>query len=232
MTGQDAYVMLISSLPRSEQLFLAKQPPLSRLRLEERLRILIPEDSRDLRIIEKTLNWRSLSMQAADDEVVAQGVETLSSLQSSTLREIVRERLEMRTVLSALRRRARGDGPPDPKARWGLSGRLRHISNNWADPFFGLGLSFPWIKEADRLLAEKDPVGLERLILDQSYKLLERHAAQHQFDFEAVVIYVLKWNIFDRWAQANGEAALRRFDDMAEKAFSSYEQTSFAGDAE
>jgi hypothetical protein len=44
MSGTDSYVMLMASLPRSERLFLAKQPPISRLKLERRLQQLTAED--------------------------------------------------------------------------------------------------------------------------------------------------------------------------------------------
>ena len=45
MPDPDAYVMLIGSLPSPEALFLAKQPPLSRLKLDQRLRVLSASSS-------------------------------------------------------------------------------------------------------------------------------------------------------------------------------------------
>jgi len=44
MSDPDAYIALISSLPGSGRLFVAKQPPLSRLRLDRRLTALTTED--------------------------------------------------------------------------------------------------------------------------------------------------------------------------------------------
>jgi len=46
MSDPNVYIMLMSSLPSPEALFLAKRPPLSRLKLDRRLRVLAPEHAR------------------------------------------------------------------------------------------------------------------------------------------------------------------------------------------
>ena len=58
MSDPNAYVMLMSSLPSPEALFLAKRPPLSRLKLDARLRVLTPEDAHVLRLVEGLLQQR------------------------------------------------------------------------------------------------------------------------------------------------------------------------------
>ncbi|WP_421726125.1 hypothetical protein [Bauldia sp.] len=227
MSDPDAYVMLISSFPSSEKLFLAKRPPLSRLKLRQRLRTLPPEHAATLQLVDDALNWGRLPITASDADVIARGRAALSQIKSETLRAIVLERLELRTAVSALRRRAHGEGPPADGAPWGFGRWVGHIVRNWSEPGFGLDRVFPWLREADGLLRADDPVGLERLILDQAQRLLQRHAAFHTFDFEAVVIYVLKWNIFDRWARANGTAAIARFDDMTAAGLGAFAELSF-----
>ena len=229
MADRDRYVALIASLPSSEKLFLAKQPPLSRLRLERRLRALTPEDASTLELVESALDWRGLSMASTDAEVIARGRKALSCLESATLRTIVGERLEIRTAMSALRRRARGEGAPSADTRWGFGRWVDHIRRNWTEPTFRLDGALPWIREANRLLGEDDPVSLERLILQHWNRLLSRHAGDHLFDLEAVVIYVLKWNIFDRWARANAVAAKRRFEELTEAGLGTYQSLSFEG---
>jgi hypothetical protein len=57
--------------------------------------------------------------------------------------------------------------------------------------------------------------------------LLHRHAERHPFDLEAVVIYVLKWGIFDRWATANREDAARRFDALTDEGLGTYRTLDF-----
>lgn len=217
MSDPDAYVMLVSSLPDPQALFLAKQPPLSRLRLDQRLRVLTAEDAERLKLVEEALNWRQLPMAASEQDVIDRGRAALSKVESRTLWLILRDRLEIRTCLAALRRRARDEGPPSDSV-WGFGRWVGHIARNWSEPAFRLERVFPWLREADRLLRQDDPLALERLVLDLSYEKLKRQAGEHAFDFEAVVIYVLKWSIVDRWARYNAEAAARRFEDLTQAA--------------
>jgi hypothetical protein len=70
MRDPNAYTMLISGLPRPEALFRAKRPPLSRLKLERRLRVLAPEDADLLKTVEQVLTWRHLPISLSDAEIV------------------------------------------------------------------------------------------------------------------------------------------------------------------
>jgi len=225
MRDPDAYIMLISGLPSPEKLFFAKRPPLSRLKLDQRLRVLTAADAETLKLVEDALNWGQLSIALSEQDVINRGREALTRIEHETLRRIVRERLELRTCIAALRRRARGEGPPGEP--WGFGRWIAHITRNWTDPGFRLENAFPWLREADDMIKQGNAPGLERLVLEQSYKRLQRAAGEHTFDFEAVVIYVLKWNIFDRATRYNAEAALRRFEDMTQAALGHYAKLSF-----
>jgi hypothetical protein len=39
---------------------------------------------------------------------------------------------------------------------------------------------------------------------------------RHYFDFEAVIIYLNRWSLVDRWARYNGEAAVERFRKLVD----------------
>ena len=231
MSDPDAYIMLISSLPNPEALFRTKQPPLSRLKLDQRLRVLTPEDAETLRLVEYALHWRQIPMGTTEEEMIKRGRDALDKIDNDTVRLLVSDRLEIRTCVAALRRRARGEGPPASDARWGFGRWVGHIGRNWTEPAFRLDSVFPWLREADRLMKQDDPMALERLLLEQSYKRLQRRAGQHVFDFEAVVIYVMKWSIFDRWGRYNSEAASRRFEDLTQAGLGDYATLSFEGGA-
>lgn len=231
MNDPDAYVMLLSSLPRPAALFLAKQPPLSRLKLDQRLRALAPEDAEALRLVEEVLDWRHPSMTVSEQEMIDRGRQALSRIENETLQLIVRDRLEIRTCVAALRRRARGEGPPPPDRPWGFGRWVGHIARNWTEPAFRLDGVFPWLREADSSMKQGDTIALERLLLEESNKRLERRAGEHTFDFEAVVIYVLKWSIVDRWARYNAEAASRRFEDLTQAGLGAHATLLFEGEA-
>ena len=182
MSRQDAYVMLITSLPSPEALFLAKQPALSRLKLDRRLRILTDEDAKTLKLVEDALNWRQFSMSVSEQDVIDRGRKAISRIQNATLRKIVRDRLEIRTCVAALRRRARGETPPSGDTAWGFGRWVGHIVRNWTEPSFRLEGVFPWLPEANRLLADGDTIALQRLLLEQSYKKIQRLTEDHFFD--------------------------------------------------
>lgn len=217
MTGEDAYTMLVSSLPYHGPLFGAKQPPLSRIKLDQRLRMLTPEDRATLETIENALQWDRLPLERSDEEFVARARQAIVGLDDGALVEVMRQRLELRTLVAALRRRARGDGPPAGRIAWGYGRWLGAIARNWGETTFGIGRAFPWAAEADRLLRAGDAVGLERLLLDVQWRYLGRAAAEHPFNLVAVVVYVLKWNVIDRWTHYDAEAASRRFAQLIEQ---------------
>ena len=216
MSDPNAYVMLISSLPNPEPIFLAKQTPLSRLKLDQRLRVLTPDDAAVLHQVEDALRWDHLPIKLSEDEVIGRGRAALAQIDNDVLTRIIRDRLEIRTCVAALRRRQRGETAPSAGTRWGIGRWVNHIARYWTEPTFRLDGVFPWLREADRLLKDGDSMALERLLLQEAWQKLVRQAGEHQFDFEAVVIYVLKWNIVDRWTKYNAEVAARRFQDLTE----------------
>lgn len=230
MSDSDSYVMLISSLPSPEALFVAKQPPLSRLKLDQRLRVLTPEDALTLKLIEEVLDWRQFPITFSEQDVIDRGRAAMSRIGNLTLREILRGRLEIRTCVAALRRRVRGEGPPPGNNSWGFGRWTGHIARNWAETGFRLERVFPWLGEAARLMEQGDTIALERLILDQSNTELQRFSGNHAFDFEAVVIYVLRWSIVERWGRYNSEAAAHRFEDLVAAGLGEEGQLSFEGE--
>ena len=60
--------------------------------------------------------------------------------------------------------------------------------------------------------------------------MVSRHGAAHEFDFEAVCVYVLKWGIVDRWVRADAEAAAARFEKLTEEGLRDHDGW-FAGQA-
>lgn len=226
----DAYVMLLSGLPRPGPLFVAKRPPLSRLRLDRRLKVLTPEHTAMLAMIEDALSWSRLPIAATDGDVIARGEEALARLDSATLRSIIRSRLDMRTCVAALRRRARGEEAPRKGTVWGFGTLLTRIRRAWTRPAFGLETVYPWLPQAAKLIGRDNALPLERLLLEQAYRDLDRHGGFHIFDFEAVVIYVLKWDILDRWARYDGALATERFEGLVHAGLDAYTHIAFEGE--
>ena len=228
MSKRDDYVSLICRLPSAGRLFLDKLPPLSRLKLEPRLKNMLDEqDYRRLQQVESIWNWRLSSTIENTDEVISkQAKKVYQQLQSETLRTIVRDKLELRTCIAALRRKALGQAAPN-HTNWGFGRWVDHINRNWNETDFSLGTVFPWLGKARQLINKRDAEALERLILTDTFKRLLRLAGQHFFDFEAVVIYVLKWNLLDRASRSNVEGSNRRFTQLVDQGLGEFADALF-----
>jgi hypothetical protein len=209
--------MLMTSLPHHTSLFMSRETPLGRIKLQNRLRMLDAEDAEQLRLIMEAVRWRLLQKAENDDAALAIAHRNLTLIKSPLLQQIVRERLELRTVVAALRRRQRGDPSPAPHERWGFGRWLPIIRANWSDPGFRLESAFRWLPNANRLLRDGDALGLERLLLGTLWDQLGQASQFHFFDFEAVVIYVLRWDLIARWTSYNAEKATQRFAELMEE---------------
>ena len=218
MTNGCRYVMLVTSLPAHGPIFSARQTPLSRIRLDERLGMLEPEDAIQLRLVESALRWERITPTDSDESLYMQSMATLRSVENPFLRETIRDRLELRTLMAALRRRRLGDPPPDARERWGFGRWTDLIRRNWTDPVFRLQRVFPWATEANRLLSADNWIELEELLLGQVWEDLGRRGEGHYFDFEAVAIYVLRWSLVARWTGFDAEGASIRFNGLVEQA--------------
>ncbi len=208
------YAMLMCALPYHGPLFGARQTPLSRLRLQQRQRLLEPEDAATLHCVAELLEWTRQEMEMEDEVMAARARTGVPAIANPFVRELVEWRLELRTLVAALRRRHGGEPAPTAPIRWGYGRWLGQIARNWSEPAFHLERAFPWLPEASRLLAAGDTLALERLLLGVAWARLEQLAEGHRFDFEAVLLYALRWDLVARWTAYDGEQARQRFDEL------------------
>lgn len=217
------YTLLMASLPPLGGLFEARSPAISLLKLQSRLQSLLhPEDQRTLDLLASFL-----SQAVRDDDSLAGPIDArllqaaqgfFAQVANPTLRQLVTHRLDLRTILAALRRRHRGESEPPRGEAWGFGSWVPAIEQRWTEPAFGLEAVFPWIPEVQRLLEAGDLVNLERCLFAVIWKNLDHLAAGHRFDFEAVVIYVARWALVDRWSRYDADAAQARFAALVQAA--------------
>jgi hypothetical protein len=206
----------MSSLPHLGNLFGTKQTPISRLRLEERLKMLSEQDAILLNQIGSLIAWQQQPMERSDAEFVLEAQQFFQEVGNPTLRKIVESRLNLRTIIAALRRRHRGESNSPLGQPWGIGPWVNYIERHWSESGFHLEGIFPWVLEANRFLNANDSIALERLQFEVNWQMLERLEARHYFDFEAVVIYLMRWSMVDRWSRYEGEAALKRFQTLVD----------------
>lgn len=222
MAHPDRHAMLLSALPYHGPLFGATQTPLSRIRLNQRLSLLEPDEARDLSEARRLLEWAQQEPGGTDAQIVRQARRILAGIEHPFIQDLVTWRLELRTLVAALRHRHRGESTPRDR-HWGHGRWVGHLMRHWNEPSFALERAFPWLPQAERHLRDGAAGELERLLLGVVWERLERLSDGHYLDFEAVVIYVLRWDLIARWTTYEGRAALARFDTLVEQALTGYE---------
>lgn len=212
--AQDEYVTLMASLPALGPILGAKHAPINRLRLQARMRQLRPEHFAELTSVAELLAWSRLPLLGDDAGLVRQARRVIPVLTNPTLAELARARMELRTLVAALRRRHAGKEAPQAHTDWGYGRYVRRIAANWGASDFAVARSFPWVNIARERLEKNDASGLERILLEEAWRQAERLADGHTFSYEAVALYLIRWNLLDRWTRYDVQAAAARFNEL------------------
>jgi hypothetical protein len=194
------YYDLIASLPYLPHFERADRLPITRLRLEQRLRLLRPAHAEQLARARSLVCWRLDASRWKSDAAQVDAYQALVAAPLDTsLKDYVAFRMDQRTLVAASRRKRDGLESLEQAGLWGAGPWVRHVQMHWDEPDFGLGHLFPWLPPARDSLAAGDARGLERLLMDVAWRRLNRHAERDTFSFEAVFAYFFKWDILQAW---------------------------------
>lgn len=208
------YALLITSLPAHKHLlFDEKHTPLSRLQLDKRLTLLDEQDASDLLKISGLLHWPQIKNEI-DSSFVNKTLSSIASIDNDFVKNIIIWRLELRIILAALRMRNQGLKQAPDKKLFGFDSWHFYISNYWHEADFGLSQQLPWVAKVNELLLAKQSFQLEQLLLNIVWEHYQRYSQGHYFDFEAVIIYVLRWDMISRWCGNDKTAAVDRFNRL------------------
>jgi len=210
------YTMLMASLPRHKNnLFDEEQVPVSRIQLNKRLSFLSQEDTADLLKIEELLHWSHMKKDI-DPAFVTKTINSIASINNQFIKDIVIWRLELRIILAALRMRHQGlQKAPDNKIL-GFDYWQNAITHYWHHPDFGLSKRLPWLAEANALLTANKSLELQKLLFGVVWDHYHRQNFGHYFNFEAVIIYVLRWDIINQWSSCDQTAATQHFNSLVD----------------
>jgi hypothetical protein len=208
--SQHSYYTLIASLPHLPLHFESvDRPPITRERLLERLRLLRPDDRKVIDQVAGFLTWDRQPLDNTDEQVIRRYQRLMTTVSNSLVRQLINHRIDVRTIISALRRRRAGDGPPPGLGQW-----VDHIRRNWNHPEFNLGGRYPWISEVERLIGEGQARETQRLLFGAIYRTWSQLAECYTFSFETVILYLARWEIIDRWTSQNIDRGRERFDKL------------------
>lgn len=212
------YYDLIASLPHLPHFERADRSPITRLRLQQRLRSLRPEHADQLAKVRAVVSWHPQNLfGGSDKEWIAACTALMDSQMEQSLREFVALRAEQQTLLAALRRKQYGLSLPEGPVSWGLGPRVHMIRRRWETLDFGLTYVVPWLPEARALLEAGNASGLERLLMDHAWGWLSRCSERSMFSVDAVFSYVLRWDILQAWLANNADLARTRFSELVDK---------------
>lgn len=210
------HVMLLSSLPALPYFTRAKALPISGERLRSRLGMLAPDDAETLGRAWEFVRWRLGASAVADAELVEAYERLDDSPRGRVIRECVGVQLEIVTVLAALRRR-RDSEAAAPATAWGIGPLVATIARRWMHPDFGLAHRLPWLPRARALLEQDEFLALEKLMLTLAWEQLDSIGRRRTYALQNVIVYLLKWDILDRWLSMNPARAAARFDALLEQ---------------
>jgi hypothetical protein len=206
--------MLICSLPPLPTRFDAERLPITPERLRDRLRMLDPDDAREIRSMSEMLQWSERFAETTDAEVARRYRELMGRLQDRLVRKLAAAIVDTRMIVTALRLRRRGLGPPTV----GIGQWFEHIRRHFHEPNLGLSPAFPRLDELRRLLEEGDALGFHRAMVEAAWAYLRRRADEHYFDFGAVALYVARWEIIHHWQQLEAGRGRAVFETLVTEA--------------
>ena len=212
------YYTLIASLPALPKSFEVDRVPITQPRLEQRLQMLKPKDAEVVAILEAFLLWDRQRLHRTDEKVVHYYRDLLSRVANPLARQIVDFRMDIRTIMSGLQRRRRALSPPPGVGQW-----VDHIRRNWEHPDFKLGWEHPWIAEVNRLLGATECLSIERTLMKVAWNRWNREAERHDpFSFEALLLYLARWEMINRWVNMDATIGRNRFDELVTEALDEY----------
>jgi len=213
------YHMLISSLPVLPPRLDVERLPITLERLQGRLRMLEPEDAEEIERLLAVLRWGNQFEEPSDAAVVQRFDALMQDITNPLGRDLLAYGMDVRMIAVALRCRHRGlPLPPVGIGQW-----FDHIRRHFHQPDFKLGQVFPGIPEAERLLAQGELLTLYRqYVLGETWRYLKKRAEDYYFSFEAVVLYIARWDIMRRWQQLEAERGRELFETLVTEALGEY----------
>ena len=204
-----SYYTLIASLPHLPLHFELDRTPITRPRLNERLKLLEDADRDVIDQMSAFLVWDRQPLDRNDQEVIERYDNLMRTVSNPLVRALINTRINMRTIVSAVRRRKAGGSPPVGVGQW-----VDHIRRNWEHPEFRLAGRYAWIRPFQDLIDEGAAREAQRLLFSVNYRTWSRMAEHYAFSFEGLILYLARWEIIDRWTSQDANAGQQRFEKL------------------
>jgi hypothetical protein len=208
------YYTLLASLPPLPRFDRTDRLPITRERLAQRLKMLTPDDTQLFEHAAEFLAWQRQTATRSDQEMIAKFKKMEEHIAHPALQSIFNFPIDQRTIMAGLRLRFRGLPAPTVDERWGVGRYVNHIERNWDHPDFKLSMIYPWISQARTLYEAGETLALERHLKNALWDHVDRSVPFHEFGFNAVLVYIIKWDILQQWLSYDIESAQARFEEL------------------
>lgn len=219
-----ARYMVLCSLPHIERFDRTSRLPIGAETLAARLALLPAGDAREISLATSLLGWPGDAMSRPDAAVIADFERVSRTAGTRGLRDLADFQLGLRIVVAALRRRRAGLQRPPAGDRWSMTSLGRHVQRHFDEPDFRLQHVLPWVPVARRLLDDGKVAECERLLFGLVWTRLEAMRCADRFGSDALLAYVFKWDLVDRWLGRNPVSAAQAFETLAQEALGAFSQ--------
>jgi hypothetical protein len=197
------YYTVLGSLPHLPRFDRARRLPISREHLDQRLSMLSAVDARVVRQAEEFLGWHAEP--ALGDAAILAAFDTwLQHVRQPALRRFAEFRMLLRTVVAAFRWRRLGQGLP--AGRWGIEPWATHIRRNFEHANFALIPRLPWVAPIADGIERRASLELQQHLLHTVWGALETLPGPQSFTLDAIIVYMFKWDVLDRWLRYDAAA--------------------------
>lgn len=212
-----SYYTLVASLPALPPHIDVDRVPITRPRLDERLQMLEADDLAVVDQWDRFVRWDQQLLDQTDEDVAVKYKQLEKDITNSTLWKMIEYRMDVRTIVAAIRRKRVGLPAPTGVGQW-----VEHIRRNYQHPEFQLQDRFGWIGKFIACLDSNDALAAQRLLFESNYQYWTRMNQQVTFSFEAVLLYLARWEIIDRWTSRDAQAGQERFQTILTETLGEY----------
>ncbi len=215
---ETAYYTLLGSLPALPRHFEdVDRLPISRIKLDERLQMLEPADAEIMEQMADFLVWERQPLERTDAHVLEHYEQFMESVGSPFARDMIDYAVKARSLVACLRNRRLGS-----ETAVGPKQLAEHVRRNWKHPEFRLGHQYPWIADVNTQMMGDEPFETERVIANIIWKRCKHLADRYLFTFEAVILYLIRWDLAHRWMQRDEVLGQKKFEALAVEAMGEF----------
>lgn len=211
------YYMLVASLPQLPRRFDEGVLPISRHQLRSRMSLLHPQDRLTLSRLSAFFVFDRQPLDRTDSEAMQRFHLLQLSVRNPLAIELIRHRMELRTLVSSWRKKISNEQPPD-----GEGPLIAAVRRGWNQPLFGLGGQYPWFAAFVQASSDGDLLAAQRCLFRVLWEKWSRLSVNYHFTFESILLYVAQWEIVERWTSQNIPLGEQRFEKLLSESMGQY----------